>query len=52
MENKKQKCLICNSDATRRLHHEEGNGFFLICGKDLCKEVLNNQLKGALKNQN
>jgi len=52
MEKTKQKCLICNSEATRKLHHENGQGFFLLCEKDVCKEVLHVQLQGAFRNQN
>ena len=52
MEKVENKCIICNSKATRKLHDESGFGFFLICEKDVCEDVLLKQLSGALKNQN
>jgi len=51
MEPQKKTCLICNSKATRRLH-DEHQGFFLMCDKDVCEEVLKKQLYGAVRNQN
>jgi len=52
METIKNNCIICGSKATRKLHGGINDGFFLLCDKDVCKEVLNNQLNGAFKNHN
>ena len=52
METIKNNCIICGSKATRKLHVEINDGFFLLCERDVCKEVLSNQLIGAFKNQN
>jgi hypothetical protein len=48
----KKKCLMCNSDATRKLSVEPDLGHFYLCEKDVCEYVLLSQIKGASKNQN
>lgn len=38
-------CMMCCEKATKKLHHEEGDGFFILCDDDKCKEDLLEQLK-------
>jgi len=38
-------CMMCCEDATRKLHTEKDEGFFILCGKESCEKELMEQLR-------
>ena len=43
-------CLICKKPAVKKVYTSANQGDFYLCEKDVCKEVLESELRSYSKN--
>jgi ribosomal protein S17E len=48
----KHTCIICDEPADRKFSTSFEQGNLFTCNKDVCKEIIVNQLKGIRNNLN